>query len=175
MRSLTLLSLALLITACSGAAPAPDKAPEPPPADEGATETAEAPAPAPASIPESEIGLGSYDVFEAGTPMAPVAEGSEPGEGPKHPRAHPMAAPVIPHGVADLDPITRESNACVDCHEVKEKTEGEPTPMPPSHYTDLRNAPEKVGEKVAGARWVCISCHVARTDQAPLVGNSFGG
>jgi len=56
---------------------------------------------------------------------------------------------------------------------VKAKKPGEPTPLPASHYTDLRNAPGKVGDTVTGARWVCTSCHVPQTDAKPLVGNRF--
>lgn len=49
---------------------------------------------------------------------------------------------------------------------------GEPTPIPPSHYVDLRHAPEKKGAKRVGARCVCIACHVATTDAGPRVGNT---
>jgi len=55
----------------------------------------------------------------------------------------------------------------------KDKTQGEPTPIPPSHYTNYRNAPERAGLQVAGARYVCVSCPAAKTDAPDLLGNRF--
>ncbi len=106
-------------------------------------------------------------------PPAVKANDSAPGELPLLPRAYTLAPPRIPHAVADLLPITQKQNACLDCHAVKEKTKGEPTPIPPSHYIDYRSAPDRVGSLVAGARHVCVSCHVARTDAPDLVDNRF--
>ncbi len=164
------LGMALLLTACSAVPPAPS-----PDREKGsAPETSPAPEAKALPISELEIGLGTGSAFEVAIPPRVVVEGSDPGERPLPGRAHPEAAPVIPHSLEDIDPITHDDNACVDCHQVEEKEEGEPTPMPPSHYTDLRNAPGTVTEEVEGARWVCVSCHVSRSDQAPLVGNDFG-
>jgi cytochrome c-type protein NapB len=70
-------------------------------------------------------------------------------------------------------PITPGQNACVDCHAVAGKRKGEPTPIPPSHYVDQRNAPGKRGERVVGARWSCTACHVPQEDVDPLVGSPF--
>jgi len=56
---------------------------------------------------------------------------------------------------------------------LKDKKQGDPTPIPPSHYTDYRNAPDRVGDQVVGARYVCVSCHAAKTDAPNLVGNRF--
>jgi cytochrome c-type protein NapB len=75
--------------------------------------------------------------------------------------------------VADFLPITQKQNACLDCHAVKDRKQGDPTPIPPSHYTDYRNAPDRVSAQVAGARHVCVSCHAAKTDAPNLVGNRF--
>jgi nitrate reductase cytochrome c-type subunit len=50
---------------------------------------------------------------------------------------------------------------------------GEATPIPASHYVDLRNAPGVRGAEVAGARWVCTACHVPQQDVQPLVGSPF--
>jgi hypothetical protein len=35
------------------------------------------------------------------------------------------------------------------------------------------DAPDRVADKVAGARYLCVSCHVVRSDAAPLVQNLF--
>lgn len=124
-------------------------------------------------IPDGKIGLAKGSVFETLVPPAVQENASEPGDRPVRPRAFPGAPPVVPHGIADHLPITRGSNSCVDCHAVAEKKKGEPTPIPASHYTDLRNAPGKRRDAVVGARWSCNACHVPQEDVAPLVGNAF--
>jgi cytochrome c-type protein NapB len=128
---------------------------------------------APKSIPEVKIGLAEAGPAEVLVPPAVKENESAPGERPVRARPYPGAAPAVPHGIADQLPITKDQNACVDCHAVAEKKKGEPTPIPASHYTDLRNAPEKRQEKVVGARWICTSCHVPQHDVAPLVKNPF--
>lgn len=140
-----------------------------------ATTPASPPAPPAPPVKDRDLGLSKASVFEVPAPPAWRAEDSAPGEKtPPPPRLGPQIPPVVPHGIADLLPITREANACVDCHQLAgPKKAGEPTPLPPSHYVDYRNAPGKVGEKVAGTRWVCISCHVPRTDAPPAVGSRY--
>jgi cytochrome c-type protein NapB len=128
---------------------------------------------APKPIPEAKIGLARGGPAEVLVPPAVKENESAPGDRPLRARAYPGAAPAVPHGVADHLPITKDQNACVDCHAVAEKKKGEPTPIPASHYTDLRNAPEKRQEKVVGARWVCTACHVPQHDVAPLVKSPF--
>ena len=124
-------------------------------------------------IPESRVGLAKGGPREVVAPPAVKENDSAPGDRPARPRAYPGAAPAVPHGIADFLPITREQNACVDCHAVKEKVKGEPTPIPASHFTDLRHDPGKRGEKVVGARWACTACHVPQQDVRPLVGSPF--
>jgi len=130
--------------------------------------------PAPSGpIADSELGLSKGSVFDVPTPPAVKANDSNPGEGPLLPRPYVIAPPRIPHAMADFLPITQKQNACLDCHAVKEKKQGDPTPIPPSHYTDYRNAPDRAGGQVAGARYVCVSCHAAATDAPNLVGSRF--
>ena len=109
-----------------------------------ATAPAAPPAPAAAPVKDRDLGLSKTSVFEVPAPPAWKAEDSAPGEKtPPPPRLGTQIPPVVPHGVADLLPIT------------------------------LRRAPDQVGEKVAGARWICTACHVARTDAPPLVGSRY--
>lgn len=124
-------------------------------------------------IPDSELGLSKVTVFEVPEPDPVLYNTSDPGEVPPEPAPYPGAPPPIPHTVQDFLPLTLTENSCMDCHLVEEKVEGEPTPIPPSHFVDLRNAPEQAGEDVAGARYVCVTCHLARTGAPPLVGNDF--
>ncbi|HET9599680.1 MAG TPA: nitrate reductase cytochrome c-type subunit [Anaeromyxobacteraceae bacterium] len=131
------------------------------------------PPPPPAPVPDTALGLDKGSVFDAHAPPTVKAEDGAPGEKPVLPRPYPLAPPRVPHAIADFLPITASQNSCADCHEVKEKVAGQPTPIPASHYTDLRRAATAPGPKLAGARWVCTSCHVPTSDAKPLVGNAF--
>jgi cytochrome c-type protein NapB len=102
-----------------------------------------------------------------------VPNASDPGETGALPRPHSEAPPIVPHAIADFLPITQESNLCVDCHAVEEKVVGEPTPIPASHYTDMRATPDQVGDTLVGARYSCVLCHVPLTEAKPLVVNAF--
>jgi cytochrome c-type protein NapB len=124
-------------------------------------------------VADASLGLAKGSVFATPAPPAVKANESTPGELPLLPRSYAIAPPRIPHATADFLPITRKQNACLDCHAVKEKKPGEATPIPASHYVDLRNAPGQVGSQLAGARYVCVSCHAARTDAPDLVENRF--
>jgi cytochrome c-type protein NapB len=151
---------------------------------------------APKSIPEAKVGLAKSAPTEVTVPPVVKENDSAPGERPVRPRAYPGAPPAVPHGVADFLPITRDQNACADCHAIPlheaaeegakhEKYEkhapgeqhpheqGEPTPIPASHYTDTRREPGRRQEKIVGARWFCTACHVPQHDVAPLVKNPF--
>jgi len=150
-----LSALALAAVAALAAA-----APASPPADDG--------------IPAGEVGLCKVGVNQVPSPPRVEANGSEPGDLPLVERAYPGIPPVVPHGILEYVPITRDDNACLDCHEVETKEPGEPTPIPRSHYVDLRNAPETVRDEVAGARYNCVACHVAETDAPLLVESVFG-
>ncbi len=127
-----------------------------------------------AGTPDSRLGLSKGSVFDVPTPPAVQQNTTTPGERPVLPRAYVIAPPRIPHGIADLLPITAKQNECLGCHDTKEpKKVGEPTPIPPTHYTDYRNAPDQVGPAVVGSRYVCVSCHVPTTDAHDLVQNTF--
>jgi len=158
-----ILAASVALSACGGAKKA---TPSSPPA---------APAVAPA-VPADTFGLAHFSVFEAPAPPAYKPVTIEPGEAPLPPPRQIGAPPVIPHGVLDYTPITRDTNDCLDCHAVEassgqKRATGTATAIPPSHYHDLRNAPDEKRAYIAGARYVCTSCHVARTDAPPLVEN----
>ncbi len=156
MSARALFTLILLAAGCSGARPSPT------------------PAKADGSpIPDATLGLSKGSVFEVPTPPAVKPNESAPGELPVLPRQYALAPPRIPHAIDDFLPITRQQSSCLDCHGVKDKKPGEPTPIPASHYVDLRRAPDKTGQQIAGARWVCTSCHVPRTEAQPLAGSAL--
>lgn len=124
---------------------------------------------------DSQIGLSKTSVFDVPAPDVEKKNESEPGDRPLLERSSAVAAPLIPHGVAEFLPITLTDNQCADCHEVDEEKEaGEPTPAPRSHYIDLRNTPDDVLDTIVGARYNCMSCHVSPGDNEPLTANTFG-
>jgi cytochrome c-type protein NapB len=123
----------------------------------------------PPGTPDRAIGLLQGSVFDVPSPNPVVPAGGDPGDDPVLPRAFPGAPPLVPHQISDFLPVSRDENQCVDCHGVAEKVAGEPTPIPDSHYIDLRRAPAERADRIAGARHVCVSCHVPQTSAAPLV------
>ncbi len=125
-------------------------------------------------VADHNLGLSKTSVFEVPAPPSYQEEASAPGEKPLPKRINRETPPVIPHSVSDSLPITQSSNLCVDCHAIPgPKKKGEATPIPASHFVDLRRAPAVKGTQVAGARYVCISCHVPRTDAPQLMGSSY--
>lgn len=125
-------------------------------------------------VPDRDLGLSRTSVFEVPSPPLFKVEDSAPGDKALPKRINRDYPPVIPHGTGDFLPITRASNLCMDCHAVAgPKKKGEATPVPASHYINYRLDPKAQAKQVAGARYVCISCHVERTDAPPLVGSRY--
>ena len=123
---------------------------------------------------DSTLGLSHTSVFTVPVPRSVRPEASSPGDRPRRARANPVAPPQVPHGVADFVPIRPGENQCVDCHSKAGAKESGAVPVPNSHYTDLRNAPGRMRDTIAGARYVCLSCHPAGSDAPPLVPNGSG-
>ncbi len=124
------------------------------------------------------MGLSRGSVFEVPEPKVYTSKAGQPGQNQLLPRAYQGAPPQIPHDVTDFLPITAESNLCIACHNLpeqwdKKREPGTATPIPRSHYTDLRRAPEKVTNHLINARYNCNQCHVPQLDATPLVENTF--
>lgn len=131
-----------------------------------------------AGIKANNTGLSKTSVFDVPTPIVYHDKADLVGSSKLLPRAYLGAPPQISHSIGDFLPITRESNMCASCHAQpdqwgKKRETGMPTPIPASHYTDLRNAPGKVTDQLIGARYNCNQCHVPQTDAPPLVKNAF--
>ena len=86
-----------------------------------------------------------------------------PGSTKPMPRPYPGAPPSVPHGVAGLA-ITREANACLDCHlEGSDMGDGHTaTKIPPSHFVNPKTKKTAAGA-VTGTRYQCLQCHATRT------------
>ena len=130
------------------------------------------------AIADVDMGLSKTSVFDTPEPQAVTYTDKFPGSSTVLPRAYPNAPPQIPHNIDSFKPITAKNNACIGCHNNpslrgKEVAKGMPTPIPESHYTDLRNKPDIVGEQLVGARYVCTQCHVPQANVDVLVDNTF--
>lgn len=130
-------------------------------------------------IKAENMGLSKTSVFEVPAPRVYHYNDAAPGQSKLLPRAYSGAPPQVPHAVSDFLPITRENNLCVACHAQpdlwgKKPEAGTPVPIPPSHYTDRRNAPDKVTDHLINGRYNCNQCHVPQTDAPALVENTFG-
>jgi cytochrome c-type protein NapB len=126
------------------------------------------------SIPDRDIGLRKTTLAEDRAPEPFVFTDDVPGGNTLLPRAYDGAPPLIPHTVDGFVPITQDGNFCVVCHATGSTDPEDPPQVPRSHRIDWRAAPDVVREDVAGARWVCTSCHVPQSDAQPLVGSTFG-
>lgn len=87
-----------------------------------------------------------------------------PGSTKSLPRPYPGAPAIVPHGVEGLA-ITREANACLDCHlEGTDLGDGHTaTKVPPSHFTNPRTK-ETSAASVTGTRYQCLQCHALKTE-----------
>ena len=130
------------------------------------------------TIHANDMGLSKGSVFDVPEPKAYHYGNAQPGQSKLLPRAYLGAPPQIPHDIGEFLPITAQNNMCIACHAQpdlwdKKREKGMATPIPRSHYTDLRNAPGKVTENLINARYNCNQCHVPQANAPALVVNTF--
>jgi cytochrome c-type protein NapB len=130
-------------------------------------------------MPADQMGLSKGSVYAVPEQRPHRPGGAGVGANKLLPRAFLNAPPQIPHDIDDFLPITATSNLCIACHSRpddwgKPYADREATPIPRSHYTDLRRAPGVVTGNVIAARHNCSQCHVPQMEAQPLVDNSFG-
>ena len=119
-------------------------------------------------IADSQIGLSKVSVFDVPAPDPVNEREIDPDDAIAIGAAYDGSPPLIPHAIADLLPIVLDGNDCLDCHD-----DGDAKALSPAHYTDLRAAPGEVRSEIAGARFVCVSCHVSQTTAPELLENDF--
>ncbi len=99
-----------------------------------------------------------------------------PGQSKRFARAYENAPPMIPHSVEGLLPITKDNNACLNCHDPKVAKSVGATPMSPTHFMDffqLEKGKVVKLDKLDPARWNCSQCHAPQANAKPLVQNTF--
>ena len=130
-------------------------------------------------MPADQMGLSKSSVYAVPEQRSYRPGGAGIGTNKLLPRAYLNAPPQISHDIDDFLPITATVNMCIACHSRpddwgKPRADREITPIPRSHYTDLRRAPGVVTDHVIAARHNCNQCHVPQMDAQPLVDNTFG-
>ena len=135
-------------------------------------------APQQKSVGDEELGLDKNSVFDTPDPIVASVSGGEPGENQRTGGYFSEAPPTIPHQIDGFLPIRTDDNQCLNCHDDQSQigepvAAGDPTPIPASHYTDLRRNPNEVTQALIGARHVCVQCHVPQHDATPLVQNTY--
>jgi cytochrome c-type protein NapB len=107
---------------------------------------------------------------DSGTP-ATVFDAPDPGDSQVAARAFENAPPVIPHNTDGLLPITGDENSCTDCHLPEEAADVGATPVPPSHFYDMRR--DKQLDSLNPANYNCTLCHAPQANTGELVENTF--
>lgn len=129
------------------------------------------------SYDASELGLSKSSVFATPAPEPFRYSEQFPGGNTPIPLSYNSLPALIPHKVESFVPITARNNQCLDCHDrsdqIGKKADGGPTPIPGSHYTDLRSNPDHITNKLMGSRYVCTQCHVPQADVKVLVETNF--
>lgn len=123
-------------------------------------------------LTEDQMGLSRTPVTVDPDPAAFEYRQADPYSGGVLPRAYLGAPPQVPHNLDGLIPITRDANSCLSCHQLpdqvgKKKVKGQPTALPATHYTDVRN------NALNMARYNCTQCHTPQANVKSLVGNTF--
>lgn len=129
------------------------------------------------SVSDESLGLSKVGVeADSGLKEKPfVYKGSAPGTGNKRiPRAYDNSPPMIPHDIRELPIITKDYNACLDCHMPEIASSVGAIAIPPTHVTNLRTMKDLKGELYKG-RWNCTQCHAPQADLDPAVMNRFKG
>ena len=131
-----------------------------------------------ALVEDSQLGLQKTSVFDTPDPVPTVFDAAEPGENSLIGAYYSESPPLISHLTEDFLPIRIDDNMCLACHDQpdligEELDASDPTPIPTSHYVDLRNDPQTPTDQVVGARFICTQCHAQQANAEPLVTNTY--
>ena len=125
------------------------------------------------SYNEEELGLRKVDLYSEKTVVGEPTSYSTvaAGESKVIQRSYENAPPLIPHDVEGMMDMTKESNACTSCHLPEMAEAVKATPIPKSHFFDMRT--QKVLTEMSSARYNCSACHVPQSANEPLVKIEF--
>ena len=158
MPTLCLLFALVVLSGCSSQeAPVAETAP-PPPAE-------------PAEVADTELSYRHEPLLEDSETPPTVYDAPDPGESQMAERSFENAPPVISHNVEGLLPITSRENACIDCHHPDDAADMGATPVPASHFYDMRR--DQPLEDLNPANYNCTQCHAPQANTGDLVENTF--
>lgn len=123
-------------------------------------------------LSEEEIGLRNVPLKSENVDIKQYSYSTTPaGESKVFDRAYENAPPMIPHDVEGLIDITKDYNACIDCHSQENAPLMNATPVPDSHMYDTFKG--KKVDTIVSNRYNCNLCHTPQANAKPLVGNNF--
>ena len=147
-----------------------------------------------ATITEESLGLRKTDLYTEVSTSAAKTEyrTADAGSSKKINRAFQDAPPMIPHDVSGFLPIKAGNNACIGCHAPEVAPAMGATPIPTSHFLDMRPHHKLVGEDftktvdnyknetsvkkidhLSSARFNCSQCHAPQSQGNLAVENTF--
>ncbi|MCJ7764456.1 MAG: nitrate reductase cytochrome c-type subunit, partial [Thiovulaceae bacterium] len=145
-------------------------------------------------VSEESLGLRKTDIYSEANTTAVKTEYHQEAAGTstKFARAYQDAPPMIPHDISDFIPITKDNNACTGCHMPQIASAMGATPIPPSHFLDMRPHHKWDGTKftkvidnmknetdvkklthLSQARFNCTQCHAPQSTSPLDVANTF--
>jgi nitrate reductase (cytochrome), electron transfer subunit len=185
--TITLAAAALLIVGCSSGTETAKATP----VKEAAPVKVAKVAP---TVTEESLGLRKTDLYSEDTTTGDETTYGTAAAGTSHKieRAFQDAPPMIPHDVADFLPITASSNQCTGCHMPEVAPAMGATPIPASHFLDMRphhkfdgkqftktadvmknDTSVKKLDHLSQSRFNCSQCHAPQSTGALAVENTF--
>lgn len=147
-----------------------------------------------ADITEESLGLRKTNLYSEAETVAAKTQytTAAAGSSNKIARAFQDAPPMIPHDVSGFLPIKAKNNACIGCHAPDIAPAMGATPIPGSHFLDMRPKHKfdgKMFSKVidnyknetsvkkinhlSSARFNCSQCHAPQSQGTLAVENTF--
>jgi len=123
---------------------------------------------------EEELGLRKATIYNENKTLVKEFEFcKEPAGASKvYERSCENAPPMIPHDVEGMMDMSREINMCTSCHLPEVAEAAAATPMPKSHFFNMRTGEDLKGA-MDEARYNCSQCHTPQANVTPLVDNRF--
>ena len=146
------------------------------------------------TVTEEALSYRNTSLYTEKDTVVPVSNYStEPaGASTKIKRAFQDAPPMIPHDTEGMLPIQKENNQCVSCHMPEVAASMGATPIPPSHFLNMRpsnkivngtfkkevdNLKNEVSIKKSSdmyqGRFNCTQCHAPQSNAKLITENKF--
>lgn len=146
------------------------------------------------TVNEQELSYRNTSLYHENDTQTPVVKYSDApaGASQKIARAYQDAPPMIPHDTEGMLPIQKDMNMCIDCHMPEVAESMGATPIPPSHFLNMRphnkivngtfekevdNLKNEVSVKKSAelyqGRFNCTQCHAPQSNAKLITENKF--